>query len=349
MKRIIIIINIFFFLYLNIANSEVINKININGNERIAVETIILFSKVNIGFDIQSDDLNEILKNLYETNFFSNVSVEITDNILNINIEENPIIQTVIFDGIKTKKLKKQFLDTIKLKEKNSFIDYLAKQDVIRIKNGLKKSGYYFSEVNLSIQKNNNNTVNLIYNIDLGKKALIHKIRFVGDKIYKDRKLRNIITTEETKFWKFLSSNKYLNQEKISLDQRLLKSFYLNKGFYKVKISNSYTQMLDDNSFIVTFNINAGKKYKFNNSSLVLPEDYDRKKFIHIEKKLQSLKNENFSLNKVETILDEIEKLTLREQFEFIDASVEEIIMIFFLYLVVIIFLLIIMEKSIKF
>jgi outer membrane protein insertion porin family len=324
MKRIIIIINIFFFLYLNIANSEVINKININGNERIAVETIILFSKVNIGFDIQSDDLNEILKNLYETNFFSNVSVEITDNILNINIEENPIIQTVIFDGIKTKKLKKQFLDTIKLKEKNSFIDYLAKQDVIRIKNGLKKSGYYFSEVNLSIQKNNNNTVNLIYNIDLGKKALIHKIRFVGDKIYKDRKLRNVITTEETKFWKFLSSNKYLNQEKISLDQRLLKSFYLNKGFYKVKISNSYTQMLDDNSFIVTFNINAGKKYKFNNSSLVLPEDYDRKKFIHIEKKLQSLKNEYFSLNKVEKILDEIEKLTLREQFEFIDASVEE-------------------------
>ena len=324
MKRLFIIINIFFFLFLNRAYSEIVNKININGNVRIAVETIILFSKVNIGSDINNENLNEILKNLYGTNFFSDVSVEINNSILTIHVAENPIIQTIEFNGIKTKKLKKQFLKAIKLKEKNSFIDYLAEQDVFKIKNGLKRSGYYFSEVNLSIQKNNNNTVNLIYDIDLGKKALIKKVRFIGDKVYKNRKLRNVITTEENKFWKFLSGNKYLNQEKVSLDQRLLKSFYLNKGFYKVKISNSYAQMLDDKSFVLTFNINAGQKFKFNNLSLILPQDYDKKKFVHIEQKLQSLKNKYYSLNEIEDVLDEVEKLTLKEQFEFIDASVEE-------------------------
>ena len=146
-----------------------------------------------------------------------------------------------------------QFLEMIALKEKNSFIEYLAKQDTIKIKNGLRRSGYYFTKVDLSIKENENNTVDLIYDVDLGKKALIQKVRFVGDKIYKDRKLRRVITTEEAKFWKFLSSNKYLNEEKILLDQRLLRNFYLNKGFYQVKVTNSHAQMVDENYFVVTF------------------------------------------------------------------------------------------------
>ena len=324
MKKIFTFVNIIFFLFFSASNSEVINNINISGNERIANETVILFSEVDKGSDIDEQDLNNILKKLYNTNFFSDVSVDLTNNILNIKVTENPIIQSIEFKGIKAKKIKKQFLEIITLKEKNSFIEYLAKQDTIKIKNGLKRSGYYFTKVDLSIKENENNTVDLIYDIDLGKKALIQKVRFVGDKIYKDRKLRRVITTEEAKFWKFLSSNKYLNEEKILLDQRLLRNFYLNKGFYQIKVTNSHAQMVDENYFVVTFNINAGKKFKFNNLSLDLPQDYERKKFKDIEKELNKLKNEYYSLGKVEKVLDEIEKLALFEQYEFINASIEE-------------------------
>ena len=82
--------------------------------------------------------------------------------------------------------------------------------------------------------------------------------------------------------------------------------------------------MVDANYFVVTFNINAGKKFKFNNLSLDLPQDYERKKFKNIEKELNKLKNEYYSLGKVEKVLDEIEKLALFEQYEFIKASIEE-------------------------
>ena len=72
-----------------------------------------------------------------------------------------------------------------------------------------------------------NNTIDLIYNINLGQKALIGKIKFIGDKKIKDRKLRNIIVSEENKFWKIISSKKYLDESRIELDKRLLKNFYI--------------------------------------------------------------------------------------------------------------------------
>ena len=98
------------------------------------------------------------------------------------------------------------------------------------------------------------NKVNLIYNVEIGDKAKIKKISFI-DKIFKDRKLRSIIVSEEYKFWKFISGKKYLNQNIISLDERLLKNFYLNKGFYNVKINSSFARLINDNEFELIYNI----------------------------------------------------------------------------------------------
>ena len=141
---------------------------------------------------------------------------------LNINVVENPIIQKVELLGIKAKRIKDPILEQLKLKKNNSYNEYLVKKDKELILNLLKTSGFYFAEVKLEKIDNPNNTVALIYNIDLGKKAKISKIKFLGNKIYKDRKLRNIITSEEYQFWKFISQNKYLNAERINLDKRLL-------------------------------------------------------------------------------------------------------------------------------
>ena len=86
------------------------------------------------------------------------------------------------------------------------------------------------------MKDNNNETVDLIYNIDLGEKTLIKNIIFTGEKFYKDRKLKNIIVSEESKFWKFISNKKYLNPEQINLDLRLLEKFYLNKVFITLRL-----------------------------------------------------------------------------------------------------------------
>ena len=112
--------------------------------------------------------------------------------------------------------------------------------------------------------ENPNKTISLIYNIDLGKRAKIRKIKFIGDKKYKNRKLFRIIASEEDKFWKFLSQNKLLNQNRINLDVRLLENYYKNKGFYNVKVESIFAEFFDEGMFDLTFNINAGCKFYFN-------------------------------------------------------------------------------------
>ena len=98
--------------------AEIVNKIEIKGNDRVSKTTIINFSKINKGDDINSDTLNKSLKSLYETNFFEDVNIDFQNNILFINVKEYPIIQSIIFEGIKKQSLIKEFKETLSLKEK---------------------------------------------------------------------------------------------------------------------------------------------------------------------------------------------------------------------------------------
>ena len=324
MLKIKIFILIFLFGYSISSNAEVINQIQINGNERISKQTIINFAEIKIGKDVKPDELNKFLKNLYETNFFEDVNLNLTNNLLIINVKELPIIQEIVINGIKANKTKEELKNGMILREKNPFNETLVQNDLDKISNIFKNSGYYFVTVNVSVEKNINNTVNLIFDIDRGDQATIKKIKFIGDKKYKDRKLHSIITSEENKFWKFITSAKYINQERIDLDKRLLKNFYLNKGFYDVSINDAYTKLINNKDFILTFNINAGEKYNFGNLNLDLPVDYDENDFKKINNLFNEIKDSQYSLNKIEEILDEIDKIALSKNYEFIDAKVNE-------------------------
>ena len=313
-----------FLVLVNSSYAEKIKEIKISGNSRISDETIRVFSDLDLSQNFEDINLNNLIKELYETNYFSDVSIKYENQILYINVVENPIVQSILIEGIKANKLKDQIYDSLKIKEKNSFVEDISKKDVTRISNSLKKNGYYFSEVDLLVERKKNNTVNLIYNVKLNEKAIIKQIQFIGDKVFKNRKLRRVIISDEDKPWKFISSKKYLNEERIKLDERLLKNFFINKGYYQVNVSNTYAKYLDDNSFIVTFSINAGKKFKFNEAKLVIPDEYEKSKFKKVINKIEDLKGEVYSYNKIEKILDKIELLSLQQDFEFLDAKVNE-------------------------
>jgi len=313
-----------FLVLINSSYAEKIKEIKISGNSRISDETIRVFSDLDLSQNYEDINLNNLIKELYETNYFSDVSIKYENQILYINVVENPIVQNILIEGIKANKLKDQIYDSLKIKEKNSFVEDISKKDVTRISNSLKKNGYYFSEVDLLVERKKNNTVNLIYNVKLNEKAIIKQIQFIGDKVFKNRKLRRVIISDEDKPWKFISSKKYLNEERIKLDERLLKNFYINKGYYQVNVSNTYAKYLDDNSFIVTFSINAGNKFKFNEAKLVIPDEYEKSKFKKVINKIEDLKGEVYSYNKIEKILDKIELLSLQQDFEFLDAKVNE-------------------------
>ena len=199
-------------------------------------------------------------------------------------------------------------------------------KDKKRIKKFLKDSGYYFSLIDITIEELKDNKINLTYNISLGEKAKIKKISFIGEKIFKDKKLKGVILSEEYKPWKFLSGKKYLNESMIKYDERLLKNFYLNKGYYNVIVNSSFAKMTENQEFELIFNINANPKLFFGNLKIDLPSDFSETNYLDVKKFLKKLENEPYSINRIEDIVEKIETITINEQYESIKASVNEII-----------------------
>tara|TARA_B100002052_G_scaffold118933_1_gene109443 strand:- start:2296 stop:4560 length:2265 start_codon:yes stop_codon:yes gene_type:complete len=322
--KIIFLVILLLSLNIKISYAEPLKKFLITGNDRISKETIILFSGYNIDDDITESDLNLIIKKLYETNFFKDINLDFNDNILRINVEENPLIQSLVFEGIKRQSLIEKIKDILVQKEKSSFVESKIKEDRDRIINILRVNGYYFSEVSTKIKNNNNNTIDLVYNIELGKKALIKNIKFIGQKVFKDNKLRKVIVSEEHKFWKFISTKRNIDVQRFKLDEKLLANFYKNKGYFNVKINSSFAQIIEDKYFDVIFNISSGEKFYFNQMQLNIPIDYDKKDFIDLNNVLQDLTSKPYSLNKIEDILDEVDEIALDKNYEFVSATYNE-------------------------
>ena len=299
-------------------------KIIINGNERISNETILVFSEIQDNIPLDENSINEILKKLYKSGFFKDVTVKIENNNLTIDVLENPIIQTVLIEGIKRKKTEESLYEILSLKNRSSYNSTLIKKDESAILSFLKDDGYYFSKVTSSYQDLGDNKIDLLYQIELGEKSKISKISFIGDKKFKDSTLKNIIISEEYKFWKFLSGKKYLNENLINYDKRLLNNFYKNKGFFNVVIESSFANYLGNDEFEIIYNISSGNKFYFNEFNLNLPLDYDRANFQQLDNIFKKLKGENYSLNSIDKILKEIDKIVLNEQFEFLKSTVNE-------------------------
>ena len=324
MKIIIFISVLVFFNFFNQLKAEIINNIIVNNNERISLGTIKTYGKIEIGKDYSEDDLNQILKNLYETKFFKNISLKIDNQVLIIDLIENKLVQTIIIEGIKSTTIKNTILESLIIKEKAPFNESDISKDLSNIKRSLTSEGYYLSNIDSNIIENNNNTVNIVFNIDIGDKSKISIIEFTGDKIFKTKTLKNIITSEENKFWKFISRNKYLNEQKLLLDERLLKKFYLDNGYYDVKVNTSTATILDDNSFKLVFNINAGNLYTVNKTKLEIPIDYNLSNFNEVQKLLNELEGTLYSFSKISKIVKEIDKISLSREYDFINATILE-------------------------
>ncbi len=312
------------FLILSISKAEIIKKFEIIGNDRLADETVILFSNLNVGDEVNSNDINNSFKNLYDTNYFKELKINFSSGILKIILTENPIIQSITINGIANKSLLRELEKITKKLEKYPFIDTQIKKQKNKLNNVVRASGFYFASISTQIIKNDNNSIELIYNFKLGERAKISKINFIGNKIFKGRNLRRIILSEETKPWKFLTKNKYLDPNRIAIDKNLIIKFYKNRGYYNVKVKSSYANITKNNNFQLVFTIDAGEKFYFNNMYVQKSDDYSNENFKSIENLLAKLKGEFYSTNSINKIKDEIDIIALQKEFVFINATYKE-------------------------
>jgi len=317
----VVLISLFFSTS---AYPEVVKKVDVKGNERVSLESILIFGDIEIGKNYEETDLGTIIKKLYETNFFSNIELELKNNKLTLIVKENPIVNSLVFQGEETEKYKEKIIEFLETREKTSFVSSNIQNDVNRMKGFYRALGYYFVKIDADIEKLEKNNVNIIYTIDRGEKAKISKIYFLGDKKFRDKRLRDVITSEEARFWKFLSRNVFLNEQRVDLDKRLLKNYYRNKGYYEVEISSSNVEYAEGKGFVLSYSINAGKRYKFKKISAEVDKALDNTAFLALESEFNKLIGQNYSQTKLNKVMEKIDKLSEQKELQFINHEVLE-------------------------
>ena len=325
MIKIIFTVLVFFATMINSSFSEIIRSLEVLGNERITKETIKVYADIKLGSDYQADDINKIVKTLYSTEFFENIEAKFENNKLTLTVKEYPIINQIVIKGEKTEKFKKEIIKLIKSKQRGSYIKNNILKDEIKIKNIYKSLGFNFAEVNSKIKTYTENRVDLIFEINRGEKVKISKINFIGDKKIRERRLRDVIVSEEDKFWKFITRNTVLNEENIRLDKRLLKNYYKSIGYYDVQIISNSVELEDNkNSVVLNYNIDAGKRYRISKISTNIDPSIDKKAFINLSTQYEKIIGDYYSPFKIKRTLEFLDRLIDENDLQFIQHSVKE-------------------------
>ena len=308
--------------------AEILRKVEISGNERITNETILVYGDVQKNKDYSQEDINNLIKRLYETKFFSKISTNFSNGVLKITVEENPIINSIVIQGEETKKYREAILSLLSLKEKGSYIKSDVKNDLQIFKSFYQSLGYYSPKIETRIQEveNRKNLLNLIFSVEKGEREKISKIYFIGDKKIKTKRLRDVIASEESKFWKFISRNVYLNDERIELDKRLLKNYYLSKGYYDVQILSSNVFLKEKEGIELTFSINAGKRYRIKKLYTNIDPVFKKSIFKPLESHFKKYAGTYYSPLKITNILEEIDEIVDDNEMQFVQHSVSETI-----------------------
>ena len=320
-------ITVFLILFSSSLNAnDKLSNITIDGNKRVSDETIKVYGDIQIDERIDEAKINNILKRLYETNFFEDVKIKFDNNILAIRVKEYPVINQLILIGEPNSKIKEQVKKSISLREKGSFIKSSLSKDIDLIKKLYSSQGYNFSEVESKLNIIDNQNVDLIFEINKGIQTKISSISFIGDKKIKDKRLADIIASEEDKFWKVLSNNTKFSENLINLDLRLLKNYYKSLGYYDVKINSNIAELNKSGNIDLIYSIEAGKRYTVNKISTNLDPTFDKKLFFDLEKEFKKYVGDYYSPFKVKKLLDSLDRIIEINNIQFVEHNVEEII-----------------------
>ena len=314
-----------FFLSFKL-NAAVINEIIIKGNQRISNQTIKVYGDFNINDNIDENKINEILNNLYSTNFFENVEVKEINGLLQVTVEEYPVVNQLIIEGEPSKRIKEKIEDLISTKKKQSFIKSFISQDINLIKNLYSSIGYNFTNIDVNIKEVDKKNFDVLLKIDKGEITKISSINFLGDKKIRNNRLRNIIASEKDQFWKFLSKNTRFSKNLVDLDIRLLNNYYKSLGFYDVQITSNSAELNENKNIDLVYTINAGNRYRINKISTNVDSTFDKEIFLPLNKFYKEVIGEYHSPFKIKNLLEEVDSIIEKNNLQFVEHNVQETI-----------------------
>ncbi|MBP7704366.1 MAG: outer membrane protein assembly factor BamA [Caulobacter sp.] len=242
----------------------VVSRIVVQGNERIEAGTVVSYLPIQPGDTVDAQRIDVALKTLFRTDLFSDVKIDLQPNgDLLVRVVENPIINRVIFEGnsaLKEEKLK----DEVTIRPRGIFTRAKVQGDVQRIIELYRRSGRIGVTVTPQIVELPQKRIDLIFKIDEGPKSGVLSLNFLGNSEFSDGDLTDVIVTEESHWYKFLSNNDNYDPDRIEYDKEQLRKHYRNKGFYDFRVISAVAELAPDkNGFVVTYTVDEGPKYKF--------------------------------------------------------------------------------------
>jgi outer membrane protein insertion porin family len=197
----------------------VVRRIDVRGNERIEPATVISYLPIQVGETIDPAKIDLALKSLFRTDLFSDVRIDLqADGALLVTVEENPIINRVLFEGNKSMKEDK-LKDEVSVRPRGIFTRSKVQSDVARIVELYRRAGRISANVTPQIVQLPQKRVDLIFKIDEGPKSGILRVNFLGNKAYSDNDLRDVVVTEQSRWYRFFSSNANYDPDRLDYDR----------------------------------------------------------------------------------------------------------------------------------
>lgn len=246
----------------------VVEEIVVEGTQRIEPETVRSYMLIKEGDPLDSDRVNQSLKGLYSTGLFADVTLRREGEVLFVKVVENPIINRIAFEG--DKKLEEELLrNEVQLRPRIVYTRTRVQGDVKRILDLYRRTGRFAATVEPKVVLLPQNRVDLIFEIDEGPLTGIRRISFIGNREFSDRALREVVQTSETRWYRFLSSDDTYDPDRLTFDRELLRRHYLRNGYADFRVVSAIAELTPDRKdFFITFTIDEGDRYKFNNLTI---------------------------------------------------------------------------------
>lgn len=245
------------------ANDQAIRRILVQGNQRIEAATITSYLLVRPGSTFDPERIDLSLKTLFATGLFADVQIEQQGADLVVSVIENPIINRVIFEGMRT--LDEEDLEEeVQARPRSVFTPARAQADVQRIIEVYRRAGRFAAQVTPQVRELDQNRVDLIFEVDEGPVTGVRDINFIGNEVFSDRRLRDVIVTTESSWWNFFQSNDNYDPDRLEYDREQLRQYYNNRGYADFRVVSAVAELTPDQSdFFITFTVDEGLRYEF--------------------------------------------------------------------------------------
>ncbi len=257
-----------------------VSEIAISGNSRVSDSTISAYLPVRVGDAISEDSLDNAIDSLFATKLFNDVTINIEGTRISIAVVENPIVNRVNIEGNDVLD-DERLLAELDIQPRRVFTRKVAVDATQKLLEIYRLSGRYAAEITPQVIRLDNNRVDLIFEVDEGPLIKVTSISFIGNEIFSDFALRQVISSRKARWWAFLSSVDKYDESRLDYDARLLRQFYLGRGYANIEIKRAQGGLLADRSgFALTFEIDEGTRYKLRDVSFTSQiTDIDVSKF----------------------------------------------------------------------